>query len=70
MQQQQEAGDDAEDAQTEDMQQLKRGQDISWPYPISLLSRSSPACQEKHRKSTGRTLPWSALLAASTTAST
>lgn len=51
MQQQQEAGDDAEDgAQTEDMQQLKRGQDISWPYPISLLSRSSPACQEKHGK--------------------
>ena len=49
-QQQQEGGDDAEDAQTEQTQQLKRGQDLSWPCPISLLSRSSPACQDKHGK--------------------
>ena len=33
-QQQQEGCDDAEDAQTEQTQQLKRGQDLSWPCPI------------------------------------
>ena len=41
-------GDDADDAKSSHSRQIKRGLELFCPYPLSLLSTSPHACQEKH----------------------